>query len=153
MELTFLACHDPRARAHAALELLCTDQAQRKGHIFLLTTDGLALCASSESAPCEQVMTEFARGQLQLELDDASHTLTDVTQATLADSHAGICFDSHGRAYFPVALLYSQGADTWVVGVALLQDDGSSRQQVAALASAVARHLGASGDFHPRVAA
>jgi hypothetical protein len=155
---TLLASNGERARARAALSLLCDVAKTDVGHLFLLTEAGLTHAASSSPTSGMAQLQTHARSHLELELDDDQCTVTAELMTgfeSQASSQQGGTFveDGDGVRYRALSLRALHDREPRIVGVVLLGAVSETAFELGAVSVAIARHLLESGDYRPVLAA
>jgi hypothetical protein len=155
VETVMVLCSDNHSRAQAALSLLRNEAVQQPGALFLLTANGLTLSASTTTFANAERLGSFAQAQIELELDDASCTMTAGMLSNLSgdDAIAGQVTDLNGVSYVPYVLGCLIEDDYQVVGIVLLGTQVESRPLLSDVARAVTKHLIESGTVQPAIAA
>ncbi|HEX4354703.1 MAG TPA: protein kinase [Polyangiales bacterium] len=142
-------CEDSAERAQRALGVLCNGKVLNRGHLFLVTRDGLTLVASN--TPCEQSreLTLFARSYLQTEIEAVDLTQTsgdfDITLDT--DARPGTWQDQAGTPYVALFMRADVEGRSRVVGIAMLTGlEDADRLALLPLSAALSKKLVESGD-------
>ena len=93
------------------------------GWLFLQTPSGFRLCASSRAAEDELALTEYARAQMEMDLQVGTASVTVGEGTELADRTIAASRALADR-FYPVVLRASVDGKACVLGIALLVENG-----------------------------
>ena len=153
-QLTSLGTTDSLELPQEGLSLLCqASGAGANGWLYLLTQDGLVLSAATRAPDDAEALAALAQSCLDLELND--NACTQAAQGLTQDEAAetGASGDNPpGRDKLQaLPLSAAHEGRVQVVGVAFLT--GEHAYELGPLAHELAKHLIASGTYHPKEAA
>jgi len=145
-----VGCDNRSERAHRALALLSDGHPPSRGHLFVISEDGLILAASNTPCDAMDELVVFAQQHVETEIDDGECTMTatNIGDALKTTATRGIWEDRDGTKYRTLLLNSEIDGNIYIAGVALLTNVDSQTRiaSVMHLASTLARKLIDSGD-------